>query len=416
MSSRSSHMRGASKMAVTVLAMTFGVVSLQAQREMDMPARPHLEAGADSNSARANYLHGMRVISDDPQESYRAFYWATRIDPASADSWYARWVARQLILPSRDFAVAYDYRLTKRSAAQLAVDSLVFRAYALDPFFYQSLLRPFRQRLVLARISDRDPTRNRAAVNSDVSARLERKSYEGWILYADERFDDALKAYANEMHSGHAPLLTRLDVHEMRAQIFVRVKNLDSARAEMQEAIAEARSRDRKDRIVVFDSTTMLERELGAIDERAGRSDDARAMYAHILEENAMFYPAHVRLAGIAIGRGDTTTAVSEMLAAVQIEPDDPALRYGYAVMLVDAKRDAEAAQQLRKAIALDPYYAAPYLLMAAIADVEDYKEEAVAQYQSFTAHADGTDPNLPRVRGRLAKLNSSVTTTQSKP
>lgn len=409
-------MGGASTMAAAVLAMTFHAGSLRAQKEIDIPARPHLEQDADSNSVSANYLHGMRVISDDPQESYRAFYWATRIDPASADAWYGRWVARQLIMTSHDFAIAYDHRITSRSAAQLAVDSLVFRAYALDPFFYHSLLRPFNQGLILARISDRDPTRNRAAVNTDVSERLERRSYEGWILYADGRFDDALKAYVNELHGGHAPLLTRLDIHEMRAAIFVRAQKLDSARAELREAIAESRLRDGRDRVVVFDSTTMLERELGAIDERAGRGDDARATYAHILEEHATFYPAHVRLAGIAIGRGDTTAAVSEMLAAVQIEPDDPALRYGCAVMLVDAKRDAEAAQQLRKAIALDPYYAAPYLLLASIADVEDYKEEAVAQYQSFVAHADRAAPDLPGVRGRLAKLNSGVATAQSTP
>lgn len=400
-------MSSAWKTAVMVLAIALGP-SLHAQKEAEVPARPHLDPGSDSNSAKANYLYGLRVISDDPRESYRAFYWATRIDPASADFWYARWVARQIIMSSRDFTVAYDIRLTKRSAAQLAVDSLLFRAYALDPFFFHSLLRPFNQRLVLARISDRDPTHNTAAANSDVSVRLERKSYEGWILYADQRFDDALKAYANELHNGRAPLLTRLDIHEMRAELFAHVNNLDSARAEVQEAIAESRLRGSRDRVLVFDSTTMLERELGAVDERAGRGDDARAIYAHILEQNAMFFPAHARLAGLAMRRADTSTAVSEMRAAVQIEPNDPALRYGYAVILVDARRDADAAEQLRKAIALDPYYSAPYLLMASIADVEDYKEEAVAQYQSFTAHAEGTDPDLPRVKGRLAKLSSS--------
>jgi len=396
----------ASKVAWAVLAVAFGAASMQAQKEADVPARPHLDPGADSNSALANYRHGLRVISDDPQESYRAFYWATRIDPSSADAWYGRWVARQLIMPSHDFAVAYAYRVTQRTKTQLAIDSLMFRAYAQDPFFCASLIRPFKQGLITARIADQRPTRNEAATNSDVSVRLERKAYVGWILYADERFDDALKAYANEL--GSAPVVDKLITHQLRAEIFVHLKNLDSARAEMRQAIALSRLRDRKDRIVIYDSTTMLERELGAIDERANRKDDAKATYAHILEEHPAFYPAHVRLAGIAIGQGDTATAVSEMLAAVQIEPNDPALRYGYAVMLVDAKRDADAAEQRRKAIALDPYYAAPYLLMASIADVEDYKEEAVAQYQGFTAHADGTDPNLPRAKGRLAKLSSS--------
>jgi tetratricopeptide (TPR) repeat protein len=414
MSYWSTRMSSASRLAAAVIALVFGAASLQAQKESNVPARPHLEPGADSNSALANYQHGMRVINDDPQDSYRAFYWATLIDPSSADAWYGRWVARQLIMPSHDFAIAYGYRVTQRAPAQLAVDTLLFRAYALNPFLYHSLLRPFKQGLITARIADQRPTRNEAATNTDVSDRLERKSYEGWILYADQRFEDALKAYANEL--GNRSTLTMIDTHSARAEIFVHLGNLDSARTEMKQVVALSRLRDRKDRIVIYDSTTMLEREIGAIDERANRKADAKATYNHILEENATFYPAHVRLAGIAIGQGDTATAVSEMFTAVQIEPNDPALRYGYAVMLVDAKRDAEAAEQLRKAIALDPYYAAPYLLMASIADVEEYTEDAAAEYQRYVSFAARSSPDLAYAKGRLATLTSTVATSSSKP
>jgi len=396
------------KIGTTVLAMAIAPAVLPAQHGAAVPARPHLEPGIDSNSAKANFQHGLRVVSDDPQESYRAFYWATRIDPTSADAWYALWVARQLIMPSRDLTVYRNPLFTECSAANLAVDSLLFHAYAIDPFLYRGLDRPLRQRLASARAADRNPTVNQAAVNSDLTVRLERKQYEGWILYADARFEDALKAYANEMNRGWDAEVHKLNVHAERSKIFVLVDNLDSARAEMRETIAESRVRNRKDHVVIYDSTTMFERALGAIDERAQRPVEARATYARIVQENPTFYPAHVRLSAIALGQGDTASAVSEMSLAVQLEPNDAALRYRFAEMLVDAKRDAAAAEQLRQAIALDPNYAAPYLLMALIADVEEYTDEAVAQYQSYTARAAGSDPQLPRVRGRLAKLSSS--------
>jgi tetratricopeptide (TPR) repeat protein len=400
-------MSGTSGIAVAGLVMVFGVASLQAQKEGDMLARPHLQAGADSNSAVANYEHGLRVINEDPQESYRAFYWATRIDPTSAQAWYGRWVARYLIMSSRDFADAYDYSITKRTPDQLAVDSLRFRALALDPFLYQSLMRPFMQRLITAREADSYPGISAAQTNNYAARALNINSYVGWKLYSDGRFEEALKADANRLGSG--PLSTKLSAHTSRADLFVHLSKLDSARAEIRQAIALSPLRNRKDLIIITDSTTMLERELGAIDEMAKRPDDAKVTYARILGENASFYPAHVRLSSIALLEGDTAAAVSEAAAAVAIEPSDPVLRYSYALTLVDAKRDADAAAELRKTIALDPYYAAPHLLMASIADVEDYKDDAMSQYRSFISLAAKSDGNMPRAQDRLSKLIASA-------
>jgi hypothetical protein len=61
------------KISTTVLATAIAPAVLPAQQGADLPARPHLEPGTDSNGSRANFQHGLRVVSDDPQESYRAF-------------------------------------------------------------------------------------------------------------------------------------------------------------------------------------------------------------------------------------------------------------------------------------------------------------------------------------------------------
>jgi Tfp pilus assembly protein PilF len=84
-------------------------------------------------------------------------------------------------------------------------------------------------------------------------------------------------------------------------------------------------------------------------------------------------------------------------------------------MILVQAKHDGEAAAQLRKAIALDPWYGAPHLLLARIADVEQYTDEAIAEYRTYLGLAAKTDLQLPVTKERLSKLTSTVASSQDK-
>ena len=90
--------------------------------------------------------------------------------------------------------------------------------------------------------------------------------------------------------------------------------------------------------------------------------------------------------------------------------------RYEYAVALVTAGHDAAAAAQLKSAIAADPYFAAPHLLLARIADVEQYAQDAVGEYQQYAALAPRSDPQLSYVKGRIAALTPAVSSASAKP
>ena len=70
--------------------------ALSAQAVPRVPLRP----GVDTNDARSYYGEGLSSLRDDPVRADRAFYWATRIDPALAEAWYGRWVAKVLSLPA----------------------------------------------------------------------------------------------------------------------------------------------------------------------------------------------------------------------------------------------------------------------------------------------------------------------------
>jgi hypothetical protein len=76
-------------MAVAVLL----APSLPAQKSTKIPTRPRLDPGADTNDARSYYQYGVRMLEGKPEESVRAFYWASRIDPSSGEVLYAMSVA-----------------------------------------------------------------------------------------------------------------------------------------------------------------------------------------------------------------------------------------------------------------------------------------------------------------------------------
>jgi predicted Zn-dependent protease len=175
------------------------------------------------------------------------------------------------------------------------------------------------------------------------------------------------------------------------------------------------RNFDAKNEVFFYQSKAMFLQMLGIIHEHMNHPDLARDAYGAALEEDLSYFPAHSRLAQLDLAKNDTAGALSEMELAVQLQPGDPSLRFRYADVLVHARRDADAAAQLRRAIELDPYYGAPHLLLARIADVEQYTDDAISEYRSYLKVASKTDRQLLVVKARLVALTSSVASTPAK-
>jgi predicted Zn-dependent protease len=259
-----------------------------------------------------------------------------------------------------------------------------------------------------------------------------------WAAYTQGRFQDALDRYASELHTlsemgdtvrrkkmnaqeiAYAEMrrvrrtIGEVEIHAQRARIFYQLHEFDSAGTEMTAAVALLQAQDTAASIVLYQSKAIFDQSLGMIYEHDKRFDLAREAYERALTEDLSYYPAHSHLAELQLKAGDTTAALTEMDLAVQLQPDDAALRYSYAVLLVQAGRDADAAHQLMKSIAADSYYAPPHLLLARISDIESYAEEAVKGYQEYIALAARNDPQLPRAKMRLTALTASLASTQS--
>jgi tetratricopeptide (TPR) repeat protein len=397
--------------------------------------------GADTNSAQANYAYGMKRIYDSPMESVRAFYWASRIDPSSADAMYALWTARLIVMSDKDI-VSYFSRTGKGTPAQIDLDSLIYGAYALNPFLFSSIDAALMRRTIEARVYLEFPKMPIGEQEEIVSGKMQAAEYRPEIAYSEGRFQVALRAYAIELDNAAHPVrlperkktkvkenprqkafiqmmkvafaYELVDMHAKRARIFYHLHELDSASTEMTAAISILQAQDSGTAELPYVSKALFEQSLGMIYEHDRRLDLAREAYGRALQEDLSYYAAHSRIAGIELEHGDTAVALSEMNLAVELQPRDPALRYRYAEALLNARHDADAAQQLRKAIALDPYYGPPHLLLATIGDYENYTSDAIAEYQSYIALAARSDPQLPQVRARLAKLSASMASTQS--
>jgi Tfp pilus assembly protein PilF len=403
-------------MAVAVLL----APSLPAQKSTKIPTRPRLDPGADTNDARSYYQYGVRMLEGKPEESVRAFYWASRIDPSSGEVLYAMRAAG-LMAMSTDALIDYlDYSAKKRKPEYLALDSLLYRAYTINPFLYRSLDQTLTRRILEAEIRNENPGVDGAQLNLFILRVLQDARQTGWQSYAQARFPDALDQYAKQLTMLEKTKTKRnrreheddaSEIHAERSRIFYLIGNMDSAFTEMSAAIAGLSERDTKETVILYESKAMYDQSLGMIHEKAKHPDLAREAYAHALEEDLAYYSAHSRMASLQLASGDTANAITEMELAVQLQPNDPVLLYNYATTLVRARRDAEAATQLGKSVAADSFYSQPHMLLARMADVEQYTDEAVKEYQIFLSLAARSDPQVALAKTRLAALTATVAT-----
>jgi hypothetical protein len=99
--------RGCSRLAAFSLAALTLISPLSAQKSTPVPSRPVLEAGADTNDARSYFGYGMKTVYDKPSEAVRGFYWASRINPTSAEALYSLQCASLLAMSNDDMASEY---------------------------------------------------------------------------------------------------------------------------------------------------------------------------------------------------------------------------------------------------------------------------------------------------------------------
>ena len=373
------------RLVAAAICATLGTAPAPALAQDSVPPRPRLDAEADTNDAQAYLLFAVRAIARDERAAGAAYYWASRIDPGSAMAVYGRAVS----------AIRAERRNPFQQAEFARADTLLLRASLLDPFLHRNLDPGIASSLTGASLAI---GRYLAASGSSRMA---------WTAYSERRFGDVAGLYTLALDEAKAPGLgvLRALLHERRGEALWLGGEPDSAIAELRLALQEQRRVEDKGVVRFYRPNARLEYQLGHMLERTDRLAEAREAYGRALVEDLAFHPAHVRLGALALEAGDTATAFSELEIAVQAAPRDAPLRFQLGWLLVAARRHGDAAHHLQQAIVLEPWYAAPRLLLAKLYEVSDMADLAQLEYQAFLDRALRLDEQRAFAEERLRIL-----------
>ncbi len=349
--------------------------------------RPGLPPPADTNDAGAYYERAFSFIQagTNLDTADMALYWASRLDPDWATPLYARAMVILRALRADQLRELFRYHSTDRLSltprqAQV-VDSLVRLAWAHNPLLFTDV--------------------DLFVVPLSFPGRQVDPGLEGWRAYKRGDFPraESLLAVALRRHPD------QVELRISRAQSLALLGRYDSAAAEFGVARDTVRVRAVSHASPVLPSLEMFEYAIGIVRVNQGDFPAAREAFGRALTENLAFYWAHARLAGVDLALHDTAAALTELGLAVEIEPNDPALRLYNGYVLRLARRYAEATSELGVAIRLDPYYAQPHVQLALVAQAEGNSAAAVDHYRRFLALAARRDPDRAKVVRALAAL-----------
>src|SRR5215475_6805174 len=159
--------------AAALLSLCVVVASSAGAQEKE-PKRPKLDSQSDTNDAAAYFQFALARLRTEPQKAADALYWASRLDPVSADNYYARRIALLLVDLPRLWRYRDRDRRTMESKEIKQIDSLYLLALTINPFVSQTLDRELYEAIVdefSRRYADRtgaSPSEVRYALDSEM--------------------------------------------------------------------------------------------------------------------------------------------------------------------------------------------------------------------------------------------------------
>lgn len=343
---------------ILLAASLLAVSTLGAQQA---PRRPKLDKDADPNDWRSYYVAGVKGLQVNPAKSAELFWWASRLSPGSAEPMHMRWVALSLanprLLEETPRAGSAEERLS------FQIDSVLYDAFGIDPFTPRQF-----SRLVYDAIP--------GVWGNDMFTK-------GFLAYTEGRYDLAT-SYLRKATGGRSARSARY----YRALSFHAQQRFDSAAAELEALAAMARAENQRGLRVVYDTPAIYEYGVGIARLRLKDFDAARAALLRSLEEDVSFAAAHQALAWVAQQKGDTAEMLRELQLAVELRPTSGFVHDAYGTALRAAGRLDEAVAQYEQAIALEPYWAAPYYNVALVLEQLGRKPDAAKRYAEFAARA----------------------------
>lgn len=360
-----------------------------------IPRRPTLPIEADSNSAVEYFRYGLLRLANSPGQAAAAFYWASRFDPYWAEPLNARSVALVLERPNDllDVYMLPPARLSREELGLEEVDSMVYMAVLRDPW---------ANRRIEAALIGAWLNLNTDGRGIPTYLREDFPSLDGRLSYAEGKYDQSVQQFAAAIVKDSS----NQELRYLQALAWIGLGNTDSAAAAIRRALSTLRTTAAEDLRFTYVGYPFLEYSLGALFERTGQPDSARAAYERALLDDLTFAPAHRKLGALRVAAGDTTGALEEYEQAVGLDSSDVLSLYEFAVLSLAAGEAEVALPLLRRVIVAEPWFAKPHLVIARLYDASGYREEAVQEYRAFLGVASrGMASQAAAVRQRLDAL-----------
>ena len=344
--------------------------------------RPSLPRDKDPNDWEAYYDLGVAQLGHSSSRAEAAFVWAAHLRPDRPEPLYGQWLAIHIRDTHRFERYLQDDEKTLRDPEVVRGDSLRAAAFRRNPFVHQGLIV-----LLWDRLPGQWP--------DDALTRA-------WLALGRANLPDAAHEFGmlirrNPEKYGYLRLV--------RASALVKLHQLDSAATEISALLAQERAQDAKSLGNGYESKELLEYALGLLQLNLRNTAAAREAFGRATVENAGFAPAHALLGELAVAAKDTTTALLEFGLAAETDPTDVEILIGYGKALRVAGRPVDAAEQFRKAVALEPYYADPFLNLALALEEAGERAGAADAYGQFLSKSMQSDSRRSAVEQRLLAL-----------
>jgi tetratricopeptide (TPR) repeat protein len=385
-----------------IVAGLLAIAPVDAQRA---PRRPNLPGGADANDARAYLELGHRILEDNPSGAYNAYYWAVRLNPASAEALYSLRNAGLMRRTSQFQRYMEGSESVIFSRDMVANDSLFLRALQIDPFLHERHRKMMQYVYFRKAIGDGYNTGQIDAYLADLINRAP-ASTRARLAVGNGNFPLAIDLYGEAIRASRSPMYLHLE----RGAVYAMQGMNAFAIADYNTGLSELRRRDlQRDRVVIFYSSKALhEHAVGLLQLRSGGVEDAKAAFGRAMTEDLSFYPSHISLSEIALAAKDTATALSEMALAAELAPSEAHVQHSYGALLVRLGKHADAVEPLNKAIALEPFWADPVFLLADAQEKTGASTEAAASFEKFLTLSVQRDGRRAEATRRAAALGRS--------
>jgi tetratricopeptide (TPR) repeat protein len=380
-----------------------------AQRLGPDAKRPKLPAEADANDASAYIALGTRQIESSPNDAAAAFYWAARLDPSSSEALYGRAISLLMRKPVLVKLYFEGGRRARDNKELKTLDSLRMRADRLDPFLYRRFDRAFLLAYYRNIIRNDAGGASQADIDNYITDNLEAlgSSTRAWLYYSQGRMPQALLEYDDAIAKSKASGYLHFD----KARVLYMQGLAKPALDELTLALEELRKQDddKKEKVVFYDSKAIAEHGIGILHLQLGQPDSARAAFGRAMTEDLSYFAAHVELGRLALSEHDTATATAELGLAAELATDEPWVQYLYGSTLVATGNHVDGVPPLRKAIELEPFYAAPHYSLGVALQRGGDTAGAKASFETFLRLASRSDPQRALATQALAALGGAL-------